>query len=486
MPKLLRLLPLLVAGLLLPATHVAASPSLTQHAARSTQRAAPADPVPPPREPAADRLYLGETGHVVQGGFLALWRSGGTAAFGYPLTEEFDATCDGAACTVQYFEKARFEYDPAGGRVAVGALGREHLAGRTFAPEPPFPSSPDRWHFPETGQALGFGFLRYWLTNDGRQRLGLPISPELSEEGRTVQYFERGRLDYFADREPAASIVVAPLGRAAVERLGWSLPATVEVALSAATVAQGRPLAIAVRGAREVGLDLAGEAVPASRAGDAWRGLAGVAPWAEPGDRALAATVIADDGTTRRLERSIRVAVFDFPRERFIVPPGQGDLLSPGVRERELATVQPLYRIVTPEPLWRGAWRWPVTGPITTEFATRRAYNDGPYSEYHGGVDIGAAAGTPVVAPAAGRVVYAGPLAIRGNFIAIDHGLGLLTTYFHLSAIEVGAGESVQPGQQIGRVGSTGLSSGPHLHWEARIGGTPVEPRAWLTDPLFP
>jgi hypothetical protein len=174
----------------------------------------PAEPVAPPRQPAADRLYLGETGHVVQGGFRVLWQSGGATVFGYPLTEEFDDTCDGRPCTLQYFERARFEYEAAGGRVGLGPLGREYLAGRVFPPEAPFVSGPDRWYFPETGQALGFGFLQHWLTNDGRQRLGLPISPEVSEDGRTVQYFERGRLDYFAEREPAASIAIAPLGRA--------------------------------------------------------------------------------------------------------------------------------------------------------------------------------------------------------------------------------------------------------------------------------
>lgn len=447
--------------------------------------ATPADPIVPPRLAGADRLYLAETGHVVQGGFLTLWR-GDSAHYGPPLTEEFDDTCDGRPCTTQYFERARFVYDPASGGVAVAPLGREALAGRTVMPETPFVSSPDRWFFPDTGQALGFGFLRYWLTTDGPRRLGLPISPELDEDGHTVQYFERGRLDYFADREPAASIIVAPLGRRLVERRGWTAPALVEVALAAVEVAQGRPVALVVRGASIASVRLADEQVGLQRSGDSWRGLAAIAPWAEPGDRPLTVMATATDGSQRAFARVIRVTPYDFPRERFIVPAGQADLVSPGVRERELAIVQPLYAIVTADPLWRGVWRWPVSGRITTEFATRRAYNDGPYTEYHGGLDIAAPDGAAVAAPAAGTVVYAGRLAIRGNFIAIDHGLGLLTTYFHLSAIDVRAGDVVQPGQRIGRVGSTGLSSGPHLHWEARISGTPVDPRTWLATDLLP
>jgi murein DD-endopeptidase MepM/ murein hydrolase activator NlpD len=464
---------------LLLAVFVMALPPLAGRAA------SPADPTAPPQSAGAGRLYLAETGHVVQGGFLTLWQ-GDSGHYGPPLTEEFDDLCDGRPCTTQYFERARFAYDLATGAVTVSPLGREALAGRAVATEPPFASTAERWYFPETGQALGFGFLTYWLTTDGPRRLGLPISPELDEEGRTVQYFERGRLDYVADREPAARVAVAPLGRRLIERRGWTPPALVEVTLTAPVVAQGRPVALAVRGATAATARLAGEPVALQSAGGVWRGLAAVAPWADLGDRPLTVTATAADGSQRVFERAVNVTPYDFPRERFIVPAGQTDLLAPGVRERELAIVQPLYAIVTPEARWRGVWRWPVTGRITTEFATRRAYNDGPYNEYHGGLDIAAPDGTPVVAPAAGRVVYAGPLAIRGNFIAVDHGLGLLTTYFHLSAIDVATGDSVAPGQRLGRVGSTGLSSGPHLHWEARIGGTPVDPRTWLTTDLLP
>ena len=443
----------------------------------------PADPVAPPTAATPGYLYLGETGHVVGLGFLMVWQQGGPGVYGYPLTEEFDERCEGVPCTVQYFERARFEYRPDTQAISLGLLGREYLGERGFPREEPGASTPDRWYMPETGQTLAYGFLNYWLTHDGLRLLGLPISPELSEDGRTVQYFERGRLDYFAEREPAARLEVAPLGRAVVERRGWELPATVELALSAETVAQGRPLALAVRGATTASAVLAGQAVALNASADTWRGMVGVAPSAEPGLRRLSVSLTAADGSPRRLERDIRVIPYDFPSERITVAP---DLLAPGILERELAIVRPLYSIVTPEPLWQGPWIWPATGRITTEFATRRAYNDGPLGEHHGGVDIGAPTGTPVVAPASGRVVYAGPLAIRGNFIAIDHGLGVLSTYFHLSAIDVSAGQMVAAGERIGRVGSTGLSTGPHLHWEARVAGTPVDPRTWLTADLLP
>lgn len=453
---------------------------------QSALAATPAAPVTPPAQPANDRLYLGESGHIIESEMLTAWQAGGLPAFGYPLTEAFDDRCQANPCRVQYFERARIEVIPATGQHMLGLLGLEYLNGRTFTPETPFVSSADRWYFPETGQGLGFGFLHYWLHHDGPYRLGLPVSPEFDEEGRTVQYFERGRLDYFADRDPLARIEVAPLGSRVIERRGWLLPAIVDLRLSALSIPQGRPLAVAIRQAQAIQLIVGGETVAMSQTNGVWRGMVAIAPWAEIGERRLVVNLRASDGSERRLERRLQVVAYDFPRERLIVPPGQGELLDPAVRDRELAIVRPLYAIVTPEPTWQGRWRWPTDGPITTEFATRRAYNDGPFNEYHGGLDIGAPTGTPVVAPAAGRVVYAGPLAIRGNFVAIDHGLGLLSAYFHLSAITVSPGQYLQPGDLLGRVGSTGLSTGPHLHWEARIGGTPLDPRSWLSNELLP
>jgi murein DD-endopeptidase MepM/ murein hydrolase activator NlpD len=122
----------------------------------------------------------------------------------------------------------------------------------------------------------------------------------------------------------------------------------------------------------------------------------------------------------------------------------------------------------------------PAQGPITTEFGEVRAYNDGPFNSWHNGLDIGADEGAPIVALAPGRVVYAGRLDIRGNFTAIDHGLGILTCYFHQSEILVQVGQTVQAGDLIGRVGTTGLSTGPHLHWEVRVEGIPVSPWQWV------
>jgi len=98
----------------------------------------------------------------------------------------------------------------------------------------------------------------------------------------------------------------------------------------------------------------------------------------------------------------------------------------------------------------------------------------------HNGVDFRGSTGTPIQAAGPGTVVYAGPRGGYGNTVVIDHGGSLATLYAHQSAIYVSVGTTVAAGQVIGAVGSTGFSTGPHLHFEVRLGGTPVNPLGYL------
>jgi murein DD-endopeptidase MepM/ murein hydrolase activator NlpD len=116
---------------------------------------------------------------------------------------------------------------------------------------------------------------------------------------------------------------------------------------------------------------------------------------------------------------------------------------------------------------------------VTTAFGTRRSY------EHHPGTDLAAPLGSPVVAPAAGAVVFVGSLPARGNAVVLDHGAGVFTTYAHLQRAEVLVGDEVRGGEVIGRVGSTGFSTGPHLHWELWVDGANVDPLEW-TRRTFP
>ncbi|MBV9233528.1 MAG: peptidoglycan DD-metalloendopeptidase family protein [Candidatus Eremiobacteraeota bacterium] len=122
-----------------------------------------------------------------------------------------------------------------------------------------------------------------------------------------------------------------------------------------------------------------------------------------------------------------------------------------------------------------GSFSWPVTGTITSPFGWRsNPFGGGP--EFHQGLDIAAPSGTTVTAAAAGTVIMAQWYGGYGNYILIDHGGSYSTGYGHLSAIFVSNGQVVARGQAIGAVGSTGQSTGPHLHFEVRIAGKPVDP----------
>jgi murein DD-endopeptidase MepM/ murein hydrolase activator NlpD len=122
-----------------------------------------------------------------------------------------------------------------------------------------------------------------------------------------------------------------------------------------------------------------------------------------------------------------------------------------------------------------GEFIWPVHGPITSPFG----YRTNPFGgapDFHPGLDIAADTGTPILAADAGRVIIAGWVSGYGNYIAIDHGGGISTGYGHCSRIDVSVGQDVQRGQVIGAVGSTGHSTGPHVHFEVRVNGRPVDP----------
>lgn len=127
------------------------------------------------------------------------------------------------------------------------------------------------------------------------------------------------------------------------------------------------------------------------------------------------------------------------------------------------------------------ALAWPASGPISSPFGFRPDPFTGAI-HHHDGIDIAAAMGATVTAAAAGRIIvvqlgYGGGY---GNHIVIDHGGGIATLYGHLSQVFVAEGQEVQQGQAIGAVGSTGESTGPHLHFEVRLNGTPVDPLGWL------
>lgn len=182
------------------------------------------------------------------------------------------------------------------------------------------------------------------------------------------------------------------------------------------------------------------------------------------------------------LHGRLKVEPRAFREQRLTLPSAMVDL-DPGTRERALAETEALrgvYRTITPERLWRGAFTRPVAGTGSgTGFGARRIINGKPRAP-HAGIDYAAPSGTPVVAANSGRVALVGDFFFPGRLVVVDHGLGLHTLYFHLESVLVGLSEPVERGQVIGTVGTTGRSTGPHLHFGAQLGPVRVDPAVLL------
>ncbi len=188
----------------------------------------PTDPRDRPAVPSPNSLYVSETKHTMSAGFKSFWQShGGLEIFGYPLTEEFTEKdpATGDDVVVQYFQRVKLEYRasaPANQRITLARLGAELTEGREFPRVPPFQSTGDRVYFKETGHSLAYGFKAYWEAHGGLAMFGYPISKEFTENGRTVQYFERARFEFNPDARDANSrVTLGLLGQEALQRRGW-------------------------------------------------------------------------------------------------------------------------------------------------------------------------------------------------------------------------------------------------------------------------
>jgi murein DD-endopeptidase MepM/ murein hydrolase activator NlpD len=143
---------------------------------------------------------------------------------------------------------------------------------------------------------------------------------------------------------------------------------------------------------------------------------------------------------------------------------------------------------VTATRYWNGIFTSPAVYPdqYTSLYGTRRTYyglnSDLTVKGFHTGLDFAGGEGLQIFAPAPGRVVFAGPLTVRGNATIIDHGWGVYSGFWHQSAQYVKVGDMVEQGQVIGLVGGTGRVTGPHLHWEVWVNGVQVNPLDWLNQ----
>lgn len=218
---------------------------------------------------------------------------------------------------------------------------------------------------------------------------------------------------------------------------------------------------------------------------DGYIALIGLDAFTEPGMYTLA---LGGTGERPWTPYQVDIPIFSsgYATQEIVVPDELAPLLAPEIRAGEDAILARLYDEFIDEQYWDGLFQMPVTGTIVTAgYGDSRSYNGGPYEIFHTGIDFGGAVGTPIVAPANGIVTYADEMALHGNTMVVNHGLGVVSAYFHLSEFTVQVGDMVAQGEQIALGGDTGLSTGPHLHWDLRVNGQAVDGRQWL-DTVFP
>ena len=218
---------------------------------------------------------------------------------------------------------------------------------------------------------------------------------------------------------------------------------------------------------------------------DGFAALVGIDAFTEPETYELS---LSGSGSQpwRPFSQPVKIEDAGYGFQEIVLPEEMAPLLEPEVRQNEDAFLSTIYTQFSDTKAWDGLFALPVTNTVVTApYGDARSYNGGPVEIYHTGLDVGGGIGTPILASANGTVVFSGPLELRGNGVILDHGLGVMSAYFHLSEILVSEGDTVTQGQPVGLGGSTGLSTGPHLHWDLRVMDVPVNGLQW-TEVEFP
>jgi murein DD-endopeptidase MepM/ murein hydrolase activator NlpD len=294
-------------------------------------------------------------------------------------------------------------------------------------------------------------------------------------------------------RRATAALVALALPLAAAGTLGretFRVPSGPAVTMSYRALQPGEPLLFALEseaGVREAEVTFLGKKViltPAARGGRPFA-LLGIDLGTSPGPHPLDIKIATDGGKRETLRTEVVVLDRKFPTTKLTV---RQDMVTPPRRfaeriKREAEIIGWVYAKLTPEWLGDGPFAPPSPAEAFPNFGQRRLTN-GVLNSIHGGVDVLAPFGTPITAANAGRVVLASDMYLTGYTVIIDHGLGIFSLYCHLSKLDVKRGVEVRKGDVIGKCGSTGRSTGPHLHWAVRVLDSRVDPYALLVFPL--
>ena len=218
--------------------------------------------------------------------------------------------------------------------------------------------------------------------------------------------------------------------------------------------------------------------------GETYLALQGLHAKEQTGLKQLSISGTLPDGTPFAHTQMIEVYSGNYHYEAIVGVPPQ--TVGVEITEEETLALKEYTDQATGSKYWSGDFYEPVpsylSGAYASYYGGRRSYNGSGYFYFHSGLDYFSLLGGDIYSVAPGKVVFTGSLLLHGNTTLIDHGWGVYTLYAHQSEILVGVGQQVKAGQLIGRVGSTGRSNGPHLHWEVWVGGLQVDPLDWLEN----
>jgi murein DD-endopeptidase MepM/ murein hydrolase activator NlpD len=217
---------------------------------------------------------------------------------------------------------------------------------------------------------------------------------------------------------------------------------------------------------------------------DRFRAMIPTTPLEKPGERELTIATPNDPKSATTLK--ISVTDRKFPIQRINFSPGKSGIEA---TEIELKQVAAFKATVSPVKMWDGKFSAPNQGRTSSPYGVRRYYN-GEFAKdyYHRGLDYAGGYGSPVIAPASGKVVLVGyekkGFRVHGNVVGVDHGQGVVSIFMHMSKITVEEGQMLAVGDPIGAIGSTGSSTGPHLHWGLYVNAVSVDPVQWRSQSI--
>jgi murein DD-endopeptidase MepM/ murein hydrolase activator NlpD len=206
----------------------------------------------------------------------------------------------------------------------------------------------------------------------------------------------------------------------------------------------------------------------------------GISRFATPSKATLGFRFIFSDGSQYTTQLPITIAAANFKQEHITLKPKKYKISQDKTsRKNENRLIEQKFSTVTPAKKFHNEFLWPLAGRISSKFGTQRVYNNTP-GWSHSGTDISAKEGTPIQASQSGTIVLSKSLNVHGNTVMINHGWGIVSIYNHLHQLNVKLNDKVTKGDIIGTVGSTGIATGPHLHFGISIQSIRVDPEEWV------